>query len=126
MMNSEASADAVLLVSPDLLFAGKIQAAAGPFGLRVLQETELQGISRAVDENAVSVVFLDLNISSPSISEVMDQLPGDPRPMVVAFGPHVNTLRLEEAKWAGCDRVLPRSRFVQELPELVKLSRKAD
>ena len=115
-----------MLLSPDLLFAGKIEAAAGPLGLRVLQETALPGISRALEENAVSVVFLDLNVTWPSISEVMELLPNGPRPVVVAFGPHVNTLRLEEAKRAGCDRVLPRSRFVQELPELLKLSRKPD
>ncbi len=120
MQHSENPAKAALFVGPDLLFAGKIQSAAEPLGIRVLQETDLHSITRALAEHSVCVVFLDLNVASLDVSEVMDLLPGDPRPLVVAFGPHVNAVRLEEARVAGCDRVLPRSRFVVELPDLLE------
>jgi hypothetical protein len=121
-MDQDAPGKAALLISPDLLFAGKIQAAAEPLGVRVLQETDLPAITRTLEKPGVCVVFLDLNVNSPAISEVLELLPADTRPLVVAFGPHVNTLRLEEARNLGCDRVLPRSRFVQELPSLIKLA----
>jgi hypothetical protein len=36
---------------------------------------------------------------------------------VVAYGSHVDTERLRAARSAGCDPVLPRSKFVEELPK---------
>ncbi len=120
MRNDEQTA---LLISPDLLFAGRIQAAAEPLGMRLLQETDLAEIDNRLSEGSVAIVLFDLNIASPTIGEVMERLPGSQRPLTVAFGPHVNTVRLQEAKDAGCDRVLPRSRFVQELPGLLRSAR---
>jgi DNA-binding NarL/FixJ family response regulator len=37
------------------------------------------------------------------------------RPRVVAYGPHVNAELLHAARAAGCDPVLPRSKFVEQL-----------
>ena len=37
-------------------------------------------------------------------------------PRVVAYGSHVEAATLHAARTAGCDLVLPRSRFVEELP----------
>lgn len=120
MVPTNPHAKTVLFLSPDLLFAGKIQSAAEPLGIGILQVSELSAIKRALAENRVSIVFVDLNLASPSLAEVISLLPENPRPFVVAFGPHVNTARLEEARLAGCDRVLPRSRFAVELPELLQ------
>ena len=36
-------------------------------------------------------------------------------PRVVAYGSHVDTASLQAARTAGCDPVLPRSKFVKEL-----------
>lgn len=121
-MNTETSPLTALFVSPDLLFAGKIQAAAGPLGMQVRQETNLPAIEQALNEQRVAVVLLDLNAATPPLTEVMRCLPADSPPLTVAFGPHVNTKRLEEAREAGCDRVWPRSRFVSELPELLRIA----
>ena len=38
----------------------------------------------------------------------------------VAFGPHVEADSLAAAKAAGCQVVLPRSKFTAELPELMQ------
>lgn len=115
-----------LFVGPDLLFAGKIQSAAEPLGMRMLQASELPAIQRALAENSVSIVIFDLNLEAPRIADVISLLPETPKPFVVAFGPHVNTARLEEARQAGCDRVLPRSRFNVELPDLLTHALGAD
>jgi hypothetical protein len=37
---------------------------------------------------------------------------------VVGFGPHVDADLLARAEAAGCDRVLPRSRFFRAWPDL--------
>ena len=38
-----------------------------------------------------------------------------PPPRVVAYGSHVDTAGLRAAREAGCDPVLPRSKFVEDL-----------
>jgi hypothetical protein len=38
------------------------------------------------------------------------------RPRLVAYGSHVDAGTLRVAREAGCDLVLPRSQFVEELP----------
>ena len=38
----------------------------------------------------------------------------------VAFGPHVEADALAAAKAAGCQVVIPRSKFSAELPELIR------
>jgi len=119
-MSQDTGPKAALFISRDLLFAGKIQAAADPLGTRVLQETDPAAIERAFQDDSVQIVFFDLNATSPALPHVMSLLPEESRPLTVAFGPHVNTARLNEAREAGCDQVLPRSRFVKELPELLK------
>ena len=39
-----------------------------------------------------------------------------PVPRVVAYGSHVDAETLRLARQAGCDPVLPRSKFVEEFP----------
>jgi len=38
----------------------------------------------------------------------------------VAYGSHVDKARLDAARAAGCDEVLPRSKFSAELPDLLR------
>ena len=39
---------------------------------------------------------------------------------VLAFGRHTEAQLLRSAREAGCDRVVPRSQFVEELPRLIE------
>ena len=39
---------------------------------------------------------------------------------MIAFGSHVATDRLDEARTAGCDDVMPRSRFSGQLPDILR------
>jgi CheY-like chemotaxis protein len=43
-----------------------------------------------------------------------------PETAFIAFGSHVDTASLAAASAAGCDPVLPRSKFSAELPELIR------
>ena len=56
-------------------------------------------------------------VSPAALLAYQKQAPGTP---FVAFGSHVDTAGLAAAAAAGCDPVLPRSRFTAELPELIR------
>ena len=67
------------------------------------------------------VVLIDLTAGELSASAAISDyvaLAG-PETWLVAFGPHVEALALAEAKAAGCQVVLPRSKFAGELPTLL-------
>jgi len=48
---------------------------------------------------------------------VMEALPAEHRPRVIAFGPHIQTARLEGARAAGCDVVLSRGQISANLTQ---------
>ena len=66
-------------------------------------------------------VFLDLAagdlVNTEAILAYRLQAPQTP---FIAFGSHVDTVALAAARDAGCDPVLPRSKFTVELPHLIR------
>ena len=63
-------------------------------------------------------VILDLSNPGLNIGETVANLKRlEPPPRVVAYGSHVDTATLKAARAAGCDVVMPRSQFVEELPK---------
>lgn len=109
-----------LLLTRDLMFTSKVTGTAAALGLRI----EVLGTTESVHSRAVATkpraVFLDLACADFDPCEVINQLAGLPRPYVIAFGSHVDVDRLEAARLAGCDSVMPRSRFSSTLPEILR------
>ena len=69
-----------------------------------------------------AVVFVDLAagelVSPPALLAYQNAAP--PGTPFVAFGSHVDADALDAARDAGCDPVLPRSKFTAELPDLIR------
>lgn len=113
MSEAHASQPSVLFLSNDLFFTSKVTGIADTLGCQV----DVRGT--LPDRWPYRLVILDLGCSL-SPAEVMSRLPGNQRPRVLAFGQHVATQRLQEAEAAGCDDVMPRSRFSANLPEILR------
>ncbi len=109
-----------LLVSRDLFFTSKVTGTAEMLEFEVQVVGDAQTAAQRLAEEPYACVFLDLADQAVDVAEFFAALPADGRPPVVAFGSHVATARLQEARDAGCDDVLPRSRFSASLPELLK------
>jgi CheY-like chemotaxis protein len=105
-----------LLLSDDLIFNSRILGTARDLGLSVRAartSSELLGRARKA---APSCVIVDLANPGLQITKLMDDL-NELGVRVIAYGPHVDAAGLRAAREAGCDVVLPRSKFVEELPE---------
>jgi CheY-like chemotaxis protein len=104
-----------------LLFSTKITGTARALGFEMDVVAGVDDLARRVGQNAYRCVLIDLSVAGVNLSEVVDSAGkrGDGRPAIVAFGSHVDTARLNEAEAAGCDEVMPRSRFASTLPELL-------
>ncbi len=106
-----------LLLSDDLMFNSRISGTARDCGFTVRTVRNGDALMNLAAEKLPRCVIIDLSNPGLNLAALMDQLKalGDGRPFVVAYGSHVDTATLAAARAAGCDRVLPRSQFVQEL-----------
>lgn len=105
---------AIAALVADLMFASRVRGAA-PGAKTVHRGDALLETVGA----GTRLVLVDLHAPGAlaAIGEVRERAPGA---AVVAFGSHVETAALRAAREAGADRVMARSAFVRELPEIVR------
>lgn len=116
----------VLIAVDDLLFASKINAAARQIGLEtVYARSQDEILSRARELNPPLVIF-DLNSARCSPVAAIAALKADPalkRIRSVGFLSHVQVDLKRAAEQAGCDQVMPRSAFTQQLADILQSAR---
>src|SRR5205085_1907203 len=106
-----------LLLSDDLIFTSRITATAQAHGLTVQPARTQAQLQALAGQEAPAGVIVDLDHPGLNVSELLRQLRAAAvPPYVVAYGSHVDAAGLRAAREAGCDLVLPRSKFVEELP----------
>jgi hypothetical protein len=110
-----------LLVTGDLFFSSKVTGTANALGEKVDVAGSTGEAAARISERDYRFLFVDLETPGLDLEGLLATLPAGGRPKVVAFGPHVQTARLESARAAGCDVVLPRSRFSADLPWLLEV-----
>jgi DNA-binding NarL/FixJ family response regulator len=68
--------------------------------------------------NPPTCVIIDLSHTGLQVRELIRELKEacSSMPRMVAYGSHVDAATLRAAREAGCDVVLPRSQFVENLP----------
>ena len=108
-----------LLLSDDLIFTSRIAGTARALGLTVKAGRSADALLALARQQAPACVLLDLHNPGLDLPDLLRRLAEvcAPLPRVVAYGSHVDTATLKAARAAGCDKVLPRSQFVEELPD---------
>ncbi len=106
----------IAAVVPDLMDRSRLTSSAGPAGpeLRFVALADLAHLADLGAADEVDLVVVDL--ARPGALEAVAAL--DLEVPVVGFGPHVDDGLLAAATAAGCDRVLPRSRFFARWPDV--------
>jgi hypothetical protein len=102
----------------DLMFRGKIDAAARNLGIPVSFVADLKDLPVACSEGPAAV-FVEL---TPAALEAVARLKKKPYGKdvpVVGFLAHVDTKLAEEARAMAVDRVLSRAQFSETLPDLL-------
>jgi CheY-like chemotaxis protein len=106
-----------LMLCDDLIFFSRVAGAARAIGLSVRQERNSLDLLAAALRCPPGGIIVDLHnpgLDLPSFLRDL-RLTCQTMPRVVAYGSHVEADVLRQARKAGCDRVLPRSQFVEEL-----------
>lgn len=85
--------------------------------------TEAQLMLR-LEKSASAWVAVDLTTPGLKIAALVETLRGlaEPPSAIVAFGPHVQNVRLDAARAAGCDAVLTRGQFHSQLESILRES----
>jgi hypothetical protein len=111
-----------ILLSRDLIFASKVIGTARELGHRVLVAGTSSLALAMIEQWRPRVVFLDLAAGALVAPEALLGYQGlaGPATAFVAFGSHVDAEALAAARAAGCDPVMPRSKFSADLPELIR------
>jgi CheY-like chemotaxis protein len=113
----------VLIAVDDIFFASKIRAAAESLGVAF---DTARGVEAAVEKaraNRPNLIVADLHSERCDPVALAQALKSDPQLSdvpLVGFFSHVQTELRDRALAAGFDRVLPRSTFVQQLPQLLQ------
>jgi DNA-binding NarL/FixJ family response regulator len=119
-------ADAIALID-DLFFLAKVHETAKHTGVTLEASATGEQLLKAAAANPAALILVDLNARQGALDAV-EQLcasngaanrPGNPR-RVIAFLSHVQTDLAERARAAGCQDVMPRSKFTQNLAEILR------
>ena len=104
-----------LILSDDMIDGSRIGGHAKALGFEVLiARTQSQAVGFL--EKQPAAVLADLHNDTLDPAALVTAVSATiPRPRIVAFGSHVDAQRLKNARAAGCDLVLPRSAFFDDL-----------
>ncbi len=107
-----------LLLSDDLLFTSRVTGTAAALGLTVQSARSAAALVELARAAAPRCVLIDLHNAGLDLPALLRDLAAvcSRPPRTIAYGSHVEAAALRAAREAGCDLVLPRSRFVEELP----------
>ena len=122
-------ADAIALID-DLFFLAKVHETAKHTGVTLETAATGEQLLKAAAASPAALILVDLNAKQGALDAV-ERLcasngaangQGNAR-RVIAFLSHVQTDLAERARAAGCQDVMPRSKFTQNLAEILRGAR---
>jgi CheY-like chemotaxis protein len=112
----------IVAVLSDLMFTVKIQDAAKRAGLDVVFVKSLDSALAQAPQDPAAFL-LDLNDAAARPLELITSLKGNPQTSgipLIGFVSHVQSEVIQAAREKGCDTVMARSAFSQNLPAIFR------
>ena len=113
----------IIAVLDDLFFSSKIREAAKPLSLDLEFIKNTNGLIQKLESAKPSLIIFDLNSKASNPLQTIQKLKSSPELKdipVLGYLSHVQTDLKDEAAKAGCDLVLPRSKFSKDLMDILK------
>lgn len=112
----------VIAAVEDIFFSAMIESSARNAGVEVKIAVDSSRLNELLNSTLPRLIILDLNGKACAPLEVVTFIKAEPRLAgvpVIGFFSHVQVELETAARAAGCDRVLPRSAFVRNLPQIL-------
>jgi len=108
----------VVALMDDIFFQMKVAETAKHLGIEFKVATNTDALLSLLEPRP-QLVIVDLNARNQPIDAIVKLRAASKDVRVVAFLSHVQRELAEQAKNAGCDEVMPRSSFTQNLAEIL-------
>jgi DNA-binding NarL/FixJ family response regulator len=108
----------VVALMDDIFFQMKVAETAKHLGIEFKVATNTDALLSLLEPRP-QLVIVDLNARSQPIDAIVRLRAASKDIRVVAFLSHVQRELAEQARNAGCDEVMPRSSFTQNLTEIL-------
>ena len=111
----------LLLLSNNLMFLPRIQQAAGST-VSIGRASNLDRLTELISEGNIDIVVADLEYDQDFWHKALQlfQENQNLNPKMIAYGPHEDTNSMELARSLGCDPVLAKGAFVNNLKNILK------
>ena len=111
----------LLLLSNNLMFLPRIQQAAGST-VSIVRASNLDRLKDLISESPIDIVVADLEYDQDFWHKALQlfQENRDLNPKMIAYGPHEDTNSMELARSLGCDPVLAKGAFVNNLKSILE------
>lgn len=112
----------VVAFMDDLFFQMKVAETAKQLGIEFKVATNPDAL-RSLMESEPKLVIIDLNARSQPLAAIAALRAEKSNTRIVGFLSHLQRELAAEAQAAGCDEVLPRSRFTQNLASILSVAK---
>jgi len=112
----------IVALVDEFFFLAKIHETAKVVGVTVVKVDTTRG-SAAIAEAQPQAIILDLSSRALPAVDWIRTLKADPATQairIVGFISHVQEQLIADARASGCDSVMARSAFTQQLPQILK------
>ena len=109
-----------VLLTANMLFSSMVTGTASALGQEVAVAGDVAEAVELCRARPSAYVIIDLGMAEIEIVKAVAWIREAAGAVpIIAYGSHVKKDRLDEARTAGCDEVMPRSKFSAELPALL-------
>lgn len=108
----------VLLFSSDLMLISSAGGAAAALGFQFRSVSSIEDLIAKATPTTILCVDLGSSIVDPLL--ISEQLPTLTARSGIAFGPHVHTAKLDQARQTGFAKVMSRGQFVSRMIDELK------
>jgi len=109
----------VIAFVDDIFFQAKIMETAKQVGVEIRCCTTPDALLDEITKHPPNLVIVDLNARSKPLDAIERVRQTSPSLRVLAFLSHVQVDLAESARLAGCQDVMPRSKFTQSLATIL-------
>ena len=111
----------VVYLTTDLMFSSRVGVIAKQMGVNLFVAGTREKAHELLGTNPAQAMLVDLEHRDANPVEIA-KLTADfePRPTVIAYGPHVKESLLAAARDQGLDQVLSRGQFDQQIGPILK------
>ena len=113
----------VVALVDDMFFAAKIRETAQALGIELKLARTIDAVIEAASTEHTALIIADLHASRCDPFALAERLKADEKLKTVTllgFFSHVQTALQQQAAQAGFDRILPRSSFSKNLPQILE------